>query len=98
MKESKKFLDTLQKLGEKWNISAALLLQEADGEQLSFCHGHADHAGKRPLTLEERYCFSARDYFSWPCACGAWRMKRKSASAIKFPNFCQNTGMLIALP
>ena len=63
MKESKKFLDTLQKLGEKWNISAALLLQEADGEQLSFCHGHADHAGKRPLTLEERYCFSARDYF-----------------------------------
>lgn len=63
MKEAKKFLDTLQKLGEKWHISASLLLQEGDGEQLSFCHGHADHAGKRALTMEERYCLSARDYF-----------------------------------
>ena len=63
MKEPKKFLDTLQTLGEKWHISAALLLQEADGTQLTFCHGHADHAGKRTLTLEERYCLSARDYF-----------------------------------
>lgn len=63
MKEPEKFLLEIERLAKKWDISAALCIQDRNGLSYEKAFGYADRAEKRALTLGDRYCLSARTSF-----------------------------------
>lgn len=63
MEESEKFRSEIERLAEKWDISAALCVQDKKGFCYQKAFGYADRAEKRPLTEDARYCLSAHTSF-----------------------------------
>lgn len=63
MEEPGKFLSELEQLAQKWDISAALCIQDREGLFYQKAFGYAGRAEKRPLTEDARYCLPAHISF-----------------------------------
>lgn len=63
MKNQKEFITELDRLAEKWKISALVQMEDQEGAIARRAYGWADGADKRPLSFQDRFCLSAYDLF-----------------------------------
>ena len=63
MKNKQAFIQQLDALAEKWDISAVIQMDEPEGTIASRAYGWADRAKGRKMGLEDRFCLSAHNLF-----------------------------------
>lgn len=63
MKNQLDFIKEMDRLAEKWDISALIRMEDQDGPIIEKAYGFADGKKERPLRFSDRFCLSAHDMF-----------------------------------
>ena len=63
MKETDFLIQEMNRLAEKWDISAVISLQGKNETLYEKAHGWANREEKRLMTTQDRFCLSADNYF-----------------------------------
>lgn len=63
MKNQPDFIKEMDRLAEKWDISALIRMEDGEGPIAEKAYGYADAGKQRPLRFSDRFCLSAHDLF-----------------------------------
>lgn len=63
MKEIRVLIEEMERLADKWDISAVISLQNKQETIYERAYGWANREEKRPMTAKDRFCLSADSYF-----------------------------------
>lgn len=63
MKDKEAFVKHVDRLAEKWDISAVISMQDQEGTILEKAYGYAERDANRKMTLQDRFCLSVHNNF-----------------------------------
>jgi len=63
MKADRTFITEMDRLAEKWDICAAIQIEDGYGASVRKAYGFADRKTERKMTLDDRFCLSAHNLF-----------------------------------